>query len=70
MIRVYRPGPVVWAVNIAATCLVLFLFQKILWLVVPFILALIVYYALLPLKLVCKVKSTPSPPLPAKAPLP
>ena len=51
MIRVYRPGPVVWAVNIAATCLVLFLFQKILWLVVPFILALIVYYALLPLKL-------------------
>ncbi len=52
MIRVdYRPGPVVWVVNIAATCLVLFLFQKILWLVVPFILALLVYYALLPLKL-------------------
>lgn len=52
MIRApYRPGPVVWAVNIGATCLVLFLFQKILWLVVPFVLALIVYYALLPLKL-------------------
>lgn len=52
MIKVdYRPGPVVWVANIAATCLVLFLFQKILWLVVPFILALIVYYALLPFKL-------------------
>lgn len=47
----YRAGPIVWAANIAGTCLVLFLFQKILWLVVPFVLALIIYYALLPIKL-------------------
>ena len=46
----YRPGPVVWAANIAATCLVLFAFQRILWLVIPFIFALLIYYALLPLK--------------------
>lgn len=45
----YRSGPIVWAGTITGTCLVLFLFQKILWLVVPFILALIIYYALLPL---------------------
>ena len=49
-VREYRSGPIVWAGIIASTCLVLFLFQKILWLVVPFILALIIYYALLPLK--------------------
>lgn len=48
--REYRSGPIVWAAIIASTCLVLFLFQKILWLVVPFILALIIYYVLLPLK--------------------
>lgn len=47
----YRSGPIVWSGIIASTCLVLFLFQKILWLVVPFVLALIIYYALLPLKL-------------------
>lgn len=47
----YRSGPVVWAAVIAGTCLILFLFQKILWLVVPFVLALIIYYVLLPLKL-------------------
>lgn len=47
----YRAGPVVWAGIIASTCLMLFLFQKILWLVVPFVLALIIYYVLLPLKL-------------------
>ncbi len=47
----YRPGPVVWAANIAATCVVLFAFQRILWLVIPFVLALLIYYALLPLKL-------------------
>ncbi len=46
----YRAGPVVWAANITGTCLILFLFQKILWLVVPFVLALIIYYALLPIK--------------------
>ncbi|MFA4969113.1 MAG: AI-2E family transporter [Sulfuritalea sp.] len=41
-------GPVVWAAIIAATCLLLLVFQKILWLVVPFLLALILYYFLYP----------------------
>ena len=41
-------GPIVWASIIATTCLLLFLFQKILWLVVPFLLALILYYLLFP----------------------
>jgi predicted PurR-regulated permease PerM len=47
----YRAGPIVWAGIIGITCVVLFLFQKILWLVVPFVLALIIYYLLLPIKL-------------------
>jgi predicted PurR-regulated permease PerM len=42
-------GPIVWAAIIASTCVLLFLFQKILWLVVPFLLALIIYYFLYPL---------------------
>ena len=42
-------GPVVWASIFAATCLLLFAFQKILWLVVPFLLACVIYYALYPL---------------------
>ena len=41
-------GPVVWAAIIAATCLLLVLFQRVLWLVVPFLLALILYYFLYP----------------------
>jgi predicted PurR-regulated permease PerM len=41
-------GPVVWIAIIASTCLLLFLFKKILWLVVPFMLALIIYYFLQP----------------------
>jgi predicted PurR-regulated permease PerM len=41
-------GPVVWTAIIVATCLLLFAFQKILWLVVPFLLALILYYFLQP----------------------
>jgi predicted PurR-regulated permease PerM len=41
-------GPVVWAAIIATTCLLLFAFQKILWLVVPGLLALIIYYMLCP----------------------
>jgi predicted PurR-regulated permease PerM len=44
----HASGPIVWASIIAATCLLLFFFQKILWLVVPFLLALIVYYFLYP----------------------
>ncbi len=44
-----NPGPVTWAGIIAATCLMLFLSQKILWLVVPFLLALVLYYVLEPM---------------------
>ena len=43
------PGPITWCGIIAATCLLLFVFQKILWLVVPFLLALVLHYLLAPL---------------------
>lgn len=46
----YRSGPLVWLVILAATCLLLFLLQKVLWLVVPFLLGLIGYYLLFPLQ--------------------
>jgi predicted PurR-regulated permease PerM len=46
----YRSGPFVWCAILAATCLLLFLFQKILWLVVPFLFGLIIYYLLFPLQ--------------------
>jgi len=39
---------VVWVAIIATTCLLLLVFQKVLWLVVPFLLALILYYFLYP----------------------
>ena len=42
-------GPVMWASIIGTTCVLLFLLQKILWLVVPFLLALVLYYLLMPL---------------------
>jgi len=48
---IYHSGPVVWAATVASTCLLLYLFQKVLWLVVPFVLALVIYYALSPIKL-------------------
>lgn len=41
-------GPLVWVGIIAATCLLLAALQKLLWLTVPFLLALIVYYMLQP----------------------
>ncbi len=41
-------GPVVWTAIIGITCLLLLVFQKLLWLVVPFLLALILYYILYP----------------------
>lgn len=41
-------GPVVWIGVIASTCLLLFLLKKVLWLVVPLLLALILYYFLFP----------------------
>ena len=43
------PGPLTWVGILAVTCLLLFMFKKVLWLVVPFLLALILYYMLLPL---------------------
>ena len=46
----YRSGPLAWCVILAGTCLALFLFQKILWLVVPFVFGLIIYYLLFPLQ--------------------
>jgi predicted PurR-regulated permease PerM len=41
-------GPLIWTAIIGVTCLLLFLFQKILWLVVPAMLGLILYYVLFP----------------------
>ena len=42
----YSSGPLVWCGILAGTCLLLFLLQKILWLVVPFLFGLIIYYML------------------------
>ena len=41
-------GPVVWLATIGCTTLLLTLLQQALWLVVPFLLAIILYYALFP----------------------
>jgi len=46
----YRSGPLVWCAILLVTGLLLFLFQKILWLVVPFLFGLIGYYLLFPLQ--------------------
>lgn len=46
----YRSGPLAWCAILASTCLLLFLFQKVLWLVVPFVFALVIYYPLFPLQ--------------------
>jgi predicted PurR-regulated permease PerM len=46
--RTSRIGPVTWCGIVGSTCLLIFLFQKILWLVVPFLLALLLYYLLSP----------------------
>ncbi|WP_082889272.1 AI-2E family transporter [Methylovorus sp. MM2] len=43
------PGPITWGCIIAATCLLLLIFKKILWLVLPFLLALMLYYSLAPI---------------------
>jgi len=43
-----RSGPLVWAAIIGVTCLLLAALQKLLWLTVPFLLALILYYLLQP----------------------
>jgi predicted PurR-regulated permease PerM len=44
-----QPGAVTMFMTVLVTCLVLFLFQRILWLVVPGLLALMIYYCLRPL---------------------
>lgn len=44
-----QPGALTMMATILITCLVLFLFQKIIWLVVPGLLALLIYYCLRPL---------------------
>ena len=44
-----QSGAITLLVTVLVTCLVLFLFQKILWLVVPGLLALMIYYCLRPL---------------------
>ena len=41
-------GPIVWAIIIATSCTLLFLLQKVLWLVVPLLIGLILYYLLSP----------------------
>lgn len=41
-------GPVVWSSIIAATCGLLLVLQHMLWLAIPFLLAIILYYLLLP----------------------
>jgi predicted PurR-regulated permease PerM len=42
-------GPIVWLCIIGSTCLLLYLFRQVLWLVIPFLLAIILYYLLMPL---------------------
>lgn len=46
--RYLASGPLVWAATIACTTLLLALLRQVLWLVVPFLLAIILYYALFP----------------------
>lgn len=43
-----RPGPFVWAGIIAVTCLLLAVLDRVLWLVVPFLFALPLFYLLYP----------------------
>jgi predicted PurR-regulated permease PerM len=43
-----QPGALTLLIAIVITCLLLFLFQKLIWLVVPFLLALMFYYCLRP----------------------
>jgi len=43
-----RSGPVVWSAIIGATCLLLYLMQQVLWLAIPSLFAIILYYILLP----------------------
>ncbi len=49
MSRESQPGILTWLVIVLVTCLVLLLFQKVLWLVVPGLLTLVLYYCLQPM---------------------
>jgi predicted PurR-regulated permease PerM len=49
MDRTLSSGPVAWFGIIVVTCLLLVVFQTVLWLVVPILLAVVSYYALSPL---------------------
>ena len=49
MHRNLASGPIVWLGIIIATCLLLVLFQTVLWLVLPVLLAVVAYYLLSPL---------------------
>jgi predicted PurR-regulated permease PerM len=46
--RYLSSGPIVWTATIACTTLLLVLLRQALWFVVPFLLAIILYYALFP----------------------
>ena len=46
--RYLSSGPLVWAATISCTTLLLALLKQVLWLVIPFLLAIILYYALFP----------------------
>ena len=43
MNRALASGPIVWLAIIVATCLLLVLFQTVLWLVVPMLIAVVAY---------------------------
>ncbi len=43
-----QSGPIVWLCVLFATCLLLFLLPKLLWLLMPFLFAMILYYILVP----------------------
>ena len=47
LLKDQHSGPVVWSGIIAATCALLFLLEQMLWLAVPFLLGIILYYILL-----------------------
>ncbi|HVM51389.1 MAG TPA: AI-2E family transporter [Candidatus Acidoferrum sp.] len=47
--REAQPGILSWLIVIAVTCILLWLFRAVLWLVIPVLLALVVYYCLQPL---------------------
>ncbi len=44
-----QPGIPTWCVIVVVTCLILYLFERVLWLVIPGLLALVGYYCLQPL---------------------